>query len=1361
MASRKPSLSRTPVVNTLQPSALATIAALFVLPLAACPGVAAALGDESPYYVHRATWQDSMLATRQAAARRQAELVKAAGPDSPWPGVSLGPWWTIPLSDKPLDRGATVTDVPFPPEQGPVDVTKPCGGLTWTQCPDLRNRKGAGYLFRVLRAAEPMAAAVTLTRGGDGTVVWLNGRKVFRFERGIPFAGSDHNLRLNLAKGDNQLLVKLTLPGAIGLKPVDLWQWDRDPTPENPLNPVWNRLLSDFPDTASRHQMRWEREDGIWDGPWADVIATPLAERYAAAAGKRCPDLAGAGGGTVETARSVYYHACRISEAERFLRQRDSLRSAIEDLIATYGPRYPKGADRLASLDALCKAIEVKGEAAAKGDVQAGAAFDQTVDACLALRHEALLANPLLDFKQLLLVKRFCSYRGIRHDNGNEPGQPVSWACHASLNTHGWDNEIAVLSPVRPDGKLTTLYRPEGTGFVGDVDLHWDADRMIFSGIREPGRWQVFEIGADGRGVREFIREQHPDVDNFDACYLPDGAIAFNSTATMQAVPCSASDRVANLYRAEADGKGIRRLCFDQDQDYMPSVANDGRILYTRWEYADVAHCFARLLFTMNPDGANQMSVYKSNSYWPPALWFARAIPNHPSKVAAIVAGHHGGRRRGQLVIFDTARGQYEADGAVHMIGKGNAPIQPVFQDSLYSGGVAFGAKGVFPCFLHPYPLSDKYLLTAGRLTANSQWAIYLVDVFGNILPVYEDPEFALYEPIPLRRTPRPPVIPDRTQRAAKDATVLLTDVYQGPGLKGVPRGTVKQLRVYSYVWGHHTMARYGAAGAIDGRRILGTVPVEPDGSAYFRVPANTPLAVQPLDAEGRALQVMRSWYTAMPGERASCIGCHERFSDTPTAGKGLAALKPPVDIQPWNGPVRPYGFAREVAPVLQRRCSGCHEAQRGKQAAAGPPAPRLDPAVLRQYMRHVGSESDYRLRQPGEHYAESSELVQMLRKGHHGVTPDREEFDRLITWIDLNTPIAGTWTEGGAKGGCSLVDRRRELDRCHAGLDVDIEAYPAPAPPPVTPILPQPEKLAEPVTCPNWPFDRAEAQRRQKAAGTATSRRIELGRTGDGNAICIDLVLVPTGEFVIGDPNGPRDERPAARVRIAGAFWMTRCEISNEVYALFDAAHDSYIYDTNPNSNPGAPGVPLNQPGQPVVRTSWREAMAFCRWLSKKTGERFTLPTEGQWEWACRAGTDTPLWFGAVDANYAGNANVADQAFAKIGKGIRLTRVFDNRFDDGGKVTVPGGKYAANAWGLHDMHGNVGEWTLSAYRPYPYAEADARNDASPDGEKVIRGGSWHDRPLRCRSAFRNYLPAWLGAYDVGFRVVAPAGAKP
>ncbi|MCP3860954.1 MAG: formylglycine-generating enzyme family protein, partial [Phycisphaeraceae bacterium] len=208
---------------------------------------------------------------------------------------------------------------------------------------------------------------------------------------------------------------------------------------------------------------------------------------------------------------------------------------------------------------------------------------------------------------------------------------------------------------------------------------------------------------------------------------------------------------------------------------------------------------------------------------------------------------------------------------------------------------------------------------------------IYLVDVFDNVLLLHEAPGFALLEPTPLLARTRPPVIPDKIDPTRDDATVYLSDVYRGPGLAGVPRGTVKALRVYEFHYGYNKMGGHknvGIEGPWDGHRILGTVPVYEDGSASFTMPANTPVAVQPLDAEGKALQVMRSWFTAMPGEVLSCAGCHESRNSGPPVAPTLAARRAPAGIEPWYGPARGFSFRREVQPVLDRRCVGCHDGQ-------------------------------------------------------------------------------------------------------------------------------------------------------------------------------------------------------------------------------------------------------------------------------------------------------------------------------------------------------------------------------------------------------------------------------------------------
>jgi formylglycine-generating enzyme required for sulfatase activity len=269
-----------------------------------------------------------------------------------------------------------------------------------------------------------------------------------------------------------------------------------------------------------------------------------------------------------------------------------------------------------------------------------------------------------------------------------------------------------------------------------------------------------------------------------------------------------------------------------------------------------------------------------------------------------------------------------------------------------------------------------------------------------------------------------------------------------------------------------------------------------------------------------------------------------------------------------------------------------------------------------------------------------------------------------------------------------------------------------------------------------------------------------------------LQLALIPAGDFVMGDAAGYGDEQPVARVSIQSPFWMGVCEITNEQYACFDPSHDSHVESRNAYQF-GIHGFPVNDPKQPVVRVSWQRAMAFCRWLAEKTGEPFTLPTEAQWEYACRAGASSAFSYGAADDDFSPYANVADvklrSFFADPYKHYELPKQItkyddwiprDTRFDDGGLVTVAVGSYGANAWQVRDMHGNAAEWTLSTYRPYPYDAADGRESDAHAGEKVVRGGSWRDRPKDCRSAFRRHYPSWQGVYNVGFRVVCPVKGR-
>lgn len=1052
--------------------------------------------------------------------------------------------------------------------------------------------------------------------------------------------------------------------------------------------------------------------------------------------------------------------------------QADSVRRAVEELTAAFGSRYPRGPKYLAELAALEPAL-------ASGDQAALTQLRQ-------LRRKALLDNPLVDFDQLVVLKR---KRG-------QLGLPTNHQCNTCLPQSGYDNELAILWLSQPN-RLTTLYRPDADWFVGEMDLNFAGDRLLFT-MPNGRTWQIHEIGVDGTGLRQVSREV-PDVDNFDACYLPDGRIVFASTAYFTGVPCwHGRERACCLYLMNADGTGMRQLCFDQDHDLHPAVLANGQVVYSRWDYTGIMHPYLRPLMVMNPDGTLQRSIYGSNSYYPNSLFFPRAIPGAPTKLVAILSGYHGTNRTGELVVLDTARGWHDADGIIERIADFGEPIVPEVRDNLVGNR--------WPQFLQPYPLSDKFFVVAAQLQPKGAWGIYLADVFDNMLPLLTDPQYDFFAPLPLKATVRPPVIPDRVDLDSEEATVYLHDVYAGPGLRGVPRGAVKRLRVVAYHFGFPGMAgpdKIGRSGPWEAIRVLGTVPVHEDGSVSFQVPACTPISLQPLDDQGQALALMRSWYTAMPGESASCVGCHESPNDTPIARSDLAAARPPVAIEPWYGPARGFDFEREVQPVLDKYCVACHDGQqRGGQVALpdlrdetffpdyqGLPlsrlgATRLDPELrqlsdkfapcvsdhklignlttlytpayeaLIPYIRRVNVEDYVGLHVAGEYHANTSELIQLLTKGHYGVQLDRESWERLVTWIDLNGPCHGTWNDVAPIP--RQVDQRRwELAQQYGGArhnpEEDRFLPRAVLGPPAPTAFPDLTRRPVPLSVAGWPFSPDEAQRRQRQ-----TPRWQMTVPFPGGQL--RLVRIPAGAFVMGSTDGDADESPQAAVQIHQDYWMSVCEITNEQYHAFDPQHDSG-YFTKRSLSVDGPGIAMNGPQQPVVRVSWQRAMKYCDWLSQQTGIPFTLPTEAEWEYACRAGSAEDLHYGPRQEDFSARANLADASLARIydttgGVVVLQDLLSDQRHDDGAIATADVARYAPNAWGLFDMHGNAAEWTASDYRPYPY------HDSAPDaedsqGQKVVRGGSFFDRPQRARSAFRLRYPAWQQVHNVGFRVVA------
>ena len=616
-------------------------------------------------------------------------------------------------------------------------------------------------------------------------------------------------------------------------------------------------------------------------------------------------------------------------------------------------------------------------------------------------------------------------------------GIPANHESHSALARLGYENEIILMD--LPSGETTTLYKPPEGRYVGDLDLHWDGERLLFTQSDEKN-WKLWEIKINGEGLRQVSRTPD-DVDCFDACYLPDGRIVAASNAPWQCIPCwhgVAQKFVANLYVMNADGTGMRRLCFDQDHDMHPAVRNDGQVVFSRWDYTGINRLFLRPLMVMNPDGTGQRALYGSNSWFPNGLYSPRELPGTTGKYLCILAGYHGSNRNGHLVVIDTNKGTREAEGIVQRICGQGLPLEVKYMDRL--------TENAWPKFMTPAPISStQFLVSVQTKDDPASMGIYLADTSDTLRLVRKTEGHALLEPIPVIQRPTPPDIPRRINMERDDAAIFLQDVYFGEGLKGVPRGVVKSLRVIAYNFGYIGLAgadKIGLSGPWEAMRIIGTTPVEEDGSASFRVPANTPIAFQALDAEGKAVQLMRTWFTAMPGESVGCIGCHETAQHAPPLARPLAANRTPRDLEPWYGPPRGFDFAREVQPVLNRYCVQCHthetempdlrpEEQVEKYVGVVPgyyDRTRMHPThkalyggrvkytpayeALLPYIRRVNIGDDVSLLRPGHYHADTSELVQMLQNGHYGVSLDEESWNRLITWIDLNGPCHGTWQD-------------------------------------------------------------------------------------------------------------------------------------------------------------------------------------------------------------------------------------------------------------------------------------------------------------------------------------------------------------
>jgi hypothetical protein len=626
--------------------------------------------------------------------------------------------------------------------------------------------------------------------------------------------------------------------------------------------------------------------------------------------------------------------------------------------------------------------------------------------------------------------------------------QPVNEHWYANFAYYA-DREDHVL--YRDGGKLcrlnlatraVTTLLDDKLGGVRDPVVHYDAHKILFS-YRKGGtpNYHLYEIDVDGSHLRQLTDGPYDDI---EPCYLPDGRIVFVSTRAKRWVNCWLT-KVAILHRCDADGGHIRPISANIEQDNTPWVLPDGRIMYMRWEYVDRSQVDYHHLWTSNPDGTAPMTVF-GNLHPGTAMLDAKPVPGSRKVVVSFSPGHGQAEHNGFVTLVDPRRGPDEPQAAAH--------ISP-------------GAD----C-RDPWAFSEHLFLAA------RYGQVELLDDQRHVEVLYKTSEqeaaagLQCHEPRPLMPRKRETVIADRTDLSRDTGTLLLMDVYHGRNMTGVRRGEIKKLLVLeslpkpiNYTGGMDPLT-YGGSFTLE--RVLGTVPVDEDGSAAMEVPALRSLFFVALDENNMAVKRMQSFTSVQPGEVTSCVGCHERRTESPALyTQPQAAARRPSRIEPAADCPEVFDFPRDIQPILDRQCGACHGCEKtarggpyaGKVLLTGDHGPMFSHAYVTMTIRRLFSDNR---NQPRSNYppralgSAASRILTMLDGSHHGVRVSAHERDMLRLWIEVGAPYPGTYAALGCgsiggyyangmvngdwhwpttKDGAAVIDRR--CASCHQGDSV------------------------------------------------------------------------------------------------------------------------------------------------------------------------------------------------------------------------------------------------------------------------------------------------------------------------------------
>ncbi len=565
----------------------------------------------------------------------------------------------------------------------------------------------------------------------------------------------------------------------------------------------------------------------------------------------------------------------------------------------------------------------------------------------------------------------------------------------------------------------TTVLLDDVEGGVRDPQMHYDGRKILFS-YRKGGQpfYHLYEINIDGSGLKQLTDGNFDDI---EAIYLPDGDIIFCSSRCNRMVNCYYV-RVAIIHRCDAEGKNVRPLSANIEHDNTPWLLPDGRILHQRWEYIDRSQVRFHHLWTMDPDGTNQM-VYFGNMHGSTVMIDAKPIPGTTKVVVSFSPGHGQKEHAGFVTVIDSATGPDNLGAARRISAQ-------LYRD--------------------PYPLSEDLFIVARKTDFGMLMGDGSYQSLWSIPAEWSTNTLWVHEPRPLRARPRERIVPERVKTKMSTGQVLLENVYIGRNMEGVEQGDIKKLLIlealpkpvnFSGGWEPIT---YGGTFTLE--RILGTVPVEEDGSAHFEVPALRSLFFVALDENNLSVKRMQSFMTVQPGERVSCIGCHEKRSGTPRSGRFTLAMKHgPSKIEPLEGIPGVFDFPRDIQPILDRHCVDCHDYTAGKKGG-----PRAGGVILTGDRAGIYSHSYYTLsyrfefmdglnadgnRPPRSIGTSASPIMKRLDGEHYGAKLSAHEKDMIRYWIEDAATYPGTYASlgcGMAKGESLAPILKRRCAACH-----------------------------------------------------------------------------------------------------------------------------------------------------------------------------------------------------------------------------------------------------------------------------------------------------------------------------------------